>query len=45
MAHGHCGPDEAFERLTSASRNRNIKLREVARMLVEHARTDPASTG
>ena len=43
MAHGNCDADTAFQRLRSSSRNRNIKLREIARMLVEHAKTGAAS--
>lgn len=36
MAHGNCDADAAFQRLKAASRDRNIKLREVARRLVDH---------
>jgi transcriptional regulator with GAF, ATPase, and Fis domain len=32
-----CDPDQAFKRMVRASRNHNIKLREVARLLVEQA--------
>jgi PAS domain-containing protein len=35
MARYGCNPDEAFQRLVKASRNKNIKLRELARILVE----------
>ena len=30
-----CGPDEAFERLRDLSQHRNIKLRDLARAVVE----------
>ena len=30
-----CGPDEAFERLRSMSQHRNIKLRDLAKAVVE----------
>ncbi|MGH3315017.1 MAG: ANTAR domain-containing response regulator [Nocardioidaceae bacterium] len=43
MAHGNCDADTAFQRLKAASRNRNIKLREIARMLVEHTKTGESS--
>jgi AmiR/NasT family two-component response regulator len=35
MAHGHCSPERAFEVLVEASQHRNVKLREIARELVE----------
>jgi GAF domain-containing protein len=35
QAREHCGPDEAFERLRALSQNRNIKLRDLARAVVE----------
>jgi AmiR/NasT family two-component response regulator len=35
MARRRCGPDEALNVLVKISNDRNIKLREVARMLVE----------
>jgi GAF domain-containing protein len=35
QAREHCGPDEAFERLRSMSQRRNIKLRDLARSVVE----------
>ena len=31
----HCGPDEAFERLRDLSQHRNIKLRDLAKAVVE----------
>jgi GAF domain-containing protein len=31
----HCGPDEAFERLRGLSQHRNIKLRDLAKAVVE----------
>ena len=31
----HCGPDEAFERLRHLSQHRNIKLRDLAKAVVE----------
>jgi PAS domain S-box-containing protein len=36
-----CDPEEAFQRLVRVSRNQNIKVREVARMLVEQAQHPP----
>ncbi|MGH3317521.1 MAG: ANTAR domain-containing protein [Nocardioidaceae bacterium] len=36
-----CEPAQAFQRLVRVSRNQNIKLREVARMLVEQAQHPP----
>lgn len=43
IARHHCTPDEAFAVLVRTSRNHNIKLREVARRLVEQlsGRFDP----
>jgi GAF domain-containing protein len=35
MARRRCGPDEALKALIKISNDRNIKLREIARMLVE----------
>jgi GAF domain-containing protein len=35
QARTHCGPDEAFERLRDISQHRNIKLRDLAKTLVE----------
>lgn len=35
QAREHCGPDEAFERLREISQHRNIKLRELAKAVVE----------
>jgi AmiR/NasT family two-component response regulator len=35
QAREHCGPDEAFERLRDLSQHRNIKLRELAKAVVE----------
>jgi GAF domain-containing protein len=37
MGAQRCGPDEAFELLTRASQRENVKLREVARRIVEGA--------
>jgi GAF domain-containing protein len=36
-----CDPEQAFQRLVRVSRNQNIKLREVARILVEQAQHPP----
>lgn len=36
-----CDPEEAFQRLVRVSRNQNIKVREVARMLVGQAQHPP----
>jgi PAS domain S-box-containing protein len=36
-----CDPEQAFQRLVRVSRNQNIKLREVARMLVAQAQHPP----
>ena len=35
QAREHCGPDEAFERLRGLSQHRNIKLRDLAKAVVE----------
>jgi GAF domain-containing protein len=35
QAREHCGPDAAFERLREISQNRNIKLRDLAKTVVE----------
>lgn len=35
QAREHIGPDEAFERLRTMSQNRNVKLRDLARAVVE----------
>jgi GAF domain-containing protein len=35
QAREHCGPDEAFERLRNISQNRNIKLRDLAKAVVD----------
>jgi PAS domain S-box-containing protein len=37
MARYGCDPDQAFQRLVRVSRSQNIKLRDVARVLVERA--------
>lgn len=37
MTHQHCGPDEAFAHLASLSSRSNLKLRDVARHVVEQA--------
>jgi GAF domain-containing protein len=37
MGSQRCGPDEAFELLTRASQRENVKLREIARRIVEGA--------
>lgn len=37
MAHGGGSPDDAFERLSSISQQTNVKVREVARQIVERA--------
>jgi GAF domain-containing protein len=34
-AREHCGPDEAFERLRNLSQHRNVKLRDLAKAVVE----------
>jgi PAS domain-containing protein len=36
-----CDPEQAFQRLVRVSRNQNIKLREVSRILVEQAQHPP----
>lgn len=40
MAHGGGSPDDAFRRLSSISQQSNVKLREVARQIVERASED-----
>jgi len=35
QAREHCGPDEAFERLRDLSQHRNVKLRDLAKAVVE----------
>jgi AmiR/NasT family two-component response regulator len=35
QARAGCGPDEAFDRLRSISQHRNIKLRDLAKAVVE----------
>lgn len=35
MAEYHCGPEEAFELLRQASQSRNVKVRVLAKQLVE----------
>jgi AmiR/NasT family two-component response regulator len=35
QAREHCGPDDAFERLRDISQHRNIKLRDLAKAVVE----------
>lgn len=44
MASQRCGPDEAFATLTSTSQRSNIKLRELARRLVDSFRTEAGPT-
>jgi GAF domain-containing protein len=41
MAQNRCGPDAAFAILTRASQNRNVKLREVARNIVNVVSESP----
>ena len=44
MAAQHCSADEAFDLLVAASQRENIKVREIARRLVDRATTpDPGS--
>jgi AmiR/NasT family two-component response regulator len=35
QAREHCGPEEAFERLRDLSQHRNVKLRDLAKAMVE----------
>jgi GAF domain-containing protein len=42
MGAQRCGPDEAFDLLTRASQRENVKLREIARRIVERAAGEPA---
>jgi GAF domain-containing protein len=44
MGAQRCGPDEAFALLTRASQRENVKLREIARRIVDHA-ADGRSAG
>jgi transcriptional regulator with GAF, ATPase, and Fis domain len=37
MAHRHCGPEEAFQHLVDLSSARNVKLRDLAKEIVERA--------
>ena len=41
VAQTGCTPDEAFELLRSASQRSNVKLRDVARKIVEGAAAEP----
>lgn len=40
-----CDPEQAFQRLVRVSRNNNVKLREVARLLVDQAQTRRGGRG
>lgn len=42
MAQSRCRPDEAFSKLSRASNNRNIKLRDLASQIVQEVAGDPA---
>lgn len=45
MAYGGCDADEAFERLVQTSRRNNVKLREVARLIVQRAQSGEGLPG
>jgi len=45
MAYGACDADQAFQRLVQTSRHNNVKLREVARLIVQRTQTGPGLPG
>lgn len=45
MAYGGCDADQAFQRLVETSRRNNVKLREVARLIVQRAQAGQGLPG